>query len=41
VAGGPLGEPFKLAGSVTSIVPTVAAAAFPLVLEVALEGIRE
>jgi hypothetical protein len=41
VAGGPLGEPLELAGCVASIVPTVPTAAFPLVLEVTLEGIRE
>ncbi|MFD1527763.1 hypothetical protein [Halolamina salina] len=41
VAGGPLGEPLEFAGCVTSIVPTVAAAAFPLVLEVALEAVVE
>ncbi|ELZ38496.1 hypothetical protein C473_00217 [Halorubrum distributum JCM 10247] len=41
VAGGPLGEPLELAGCVASIVPAVATATFPLVLEVALEGIRE
>ena len=41
VAGGPLGEPLELARSVSSIVPTVATAAFPLVLEVALEAVVE
>jgi len=40
VAGGPLGEPLELTCSVSSIVPTVPTAAFPLVLEVALEGAR-
>ncbi|ELZ28992.1 hypothetical protein C474_13859 [Halogeometricum pallidum JCM 14848] len=37
VTGGPLGEPLKFAGCVSSIVPAVATAAFSLVLEVALE----
>ena len=41
VAGGPLGEPLELACSVSSIIPTVPTAAFPLVLEVALEGTRK
>jgi len=41
VAGGPLGEPLELAGCVASIVPAIAAAAFPLVLEIALEAVVE
>jgi len=41
VAGGSLRKSFELAGSVASIVPTVATAAFPLVLEVALEALVE
>jgi hypothetical protein len=41
VAGGPLGEPLELAGSVTSVVPAVAPAAFSLVLEIPFEGTRE
>jgi hypothetical protein len=41
VASGPLDEPLELACSVSSIVPAVATAAFPLVLEIALEGTRE
>jgi hypothetical protein len=41
VASGPLGESLQLARSVASIVPAVATAAFPLVLEVALKGTRE
>jgi len=41
VAGGPLREPLELACSVTSIVPAVPTAAFSLVLEVALERLRE
>jgi hypothetical protein len=41
VAGGPLGEPFELARCVASIVPAVATAAFPLILEISFEGTRE
>jgi hypothetical protein len=41
VAGGPFGESFELACSVASVVPAVASAAFPFVLEVALEGLGE
>ncbi|ELZ38318.1 hypothetical protein [Halorubrum glutamatedens] len=41
VAGGPLGEPLELAGCVSSIVPTVATATLPLVLEIPFEGARE
>ena len=41
LAGSPLREPFELAGGVPSVVPTVATAALPLVLEVALERTRE
>ena len=41
VTGGPLGEPLKLACSVSSIVPTVPTAAFPLVLEVAFERLEK
>ncbi len=37
----PLGEPFEFAGCIPSIVPAVATAAFPLVLEVALEAVVE
>jgi len=41
LAGSPLREPFELAGGIPSVVPTVATAALPLVLEVALERTRE
>jgi len=41
LAGGPLRESLELAGCVASIIPTVPTAAFPLVLEVALERLRE
>jgi hypothetical protein len=37
VASGPLGEPLEFASGVSSVVPTVPTAAFPFVLEVALE----
>jgi hypothetical protein len=41
VVGGPLRKSFQLACSVSSIVPGVATAAFPLVLEVAPEALVE
>ena len=41
VAGSPLGEPLELARCVPSIVPTVATAALPLVLQIPLEGTCE
>ena len=41
VAGGPFSEPLELTRCVSSVVPAVATAAFPLVLEVALEGTSE
>jgi len=41
VAGGPLGEPFELAGCVSPIVSALATTAFPFILEVALEGLGE
>jgi hypothetical protein len=39
VAGGSLGDPFEFASGVASVVPAVATAAFPLVLEGALERV--
>jgi hypothetical protein len=41
VAGGPLGEPLKLTRCVPSIVPAVATATLPLVLEIPFEGARK
>jgi len=41
LTSGPLGESFELAGSVSAIVPALAAAALALVLEIALEGLGE
>jgi hypothetical protein len=37
ITGSPLTEPFEFAGCISSIVPTVPTAAFPLVLEIAFE----
>jgi hypothetical protein len=41
VAGSPFGKSLEFACSVASIVPTVTAATFPLVLEIPFEGARE
>lgn len=41
VPSGPLNKPLELARRVASIVPAVATAAFPLVLEVPLEAVVE
>jgi hypothetical protein len=39
IAGSPLGESLELAGCVASVIPAVATATFPLVLEVPLEAV--
>jgi len=41
LTGGPLGESLKFPGRVPTVVPALTAAAFPLVLEIPLEGTPE
>jgi len=41
VAGSPLGESFEFAICIASVVSAVATTAFPLVLEIPFEGVRE